>query len=129
MASSKTTRYPINGTRDFTAIIQIIGDTSSDFTNTVIIDVADLTGTPTNFKIKSVNYIMTGFSGVLRWDASTPTQAMALSQYDNFSDPFGDSGIPIDNDAGTGVTGKLTLTTSGLTANMWGTIIIKGYHS
>lgn len=129
MASSVATRYPINGSRDFTAIVQIVGDTTSDFTNTVIIDPANLTGTPSTFKIKSVNYILTGFTAVLRWDATTPTQALALSQYDNFTDPFTDSGVPIDNDAGTGITGKLTITTSGLSANMWGTIIIKGYHS
>lgn len=128
MASSISTRYPINGSRDFVAIIQITGDTSSELSASVAIDPASLTGVPSEFKIKSVNYMLTGFNAVLKWDATSPTQALALSQNNNFIDAFCDSGVPIDNDAGSGVTGKLTVTTSGLTASMWGTIIIKGYH-
>jgi hypothetical protein len=129
MAATITTRYPINGSRDFVAIVQIVGDAAGDVTNSLIIDVASLTGVPKNFKIKSINYNLVGFAAVLNWDATTPTQAIALPQYDNFTNLHDDSGINLDNDGGAGVTGKLMVSTSGLAAKTWGTIIIKGVHN
>ena len=129
MAATITTRYPINGSRDFVAIVQIIGDAAGDVTNSLIIDVASLAGVPKNFKIKSINYNLVGFAAVLNWDATAPTQAIALPQYDNFTNFHDDSGINLDNDGGAGVTGKLMVSTSGLAAKTWGTIIIKGVHN
>lgn len=128
MAATITTRYPVNGSRDFIAIIQIIGDAAGDVTGSTVIDVASLTGKPSKFKIKSINYNLVGFAAVLNWDATSPVQAVALPQYDNFTDFFNDSGIPLDNNGGSGVTGKLLISTSGLAAKTWGTIIIKGIH-
>ncbi len=127
MANTITTIFSLNGSRNFLARIEITGDGSGDETGTVVLDPANMTGVPTTFKIKSINANLDGFSGSLKWDATAPTLALALPTYDTEMDFF-ESGAPLTNDAGAGITGKLTLTTQGLTATGTGTIVINGYH-
>jgi hypothetical protein len=137
MAATLLTTFPINGTRNFVARIDITGDSAGDVTATPIIDPlaaisgvqasVGLTGLPTNLKIKSINYNLAGFKAALLWDADTDVLACALSEYDGEIDFF-EMGAPLLNNAGTGKTGKLLLSTSGIAAGDYGTIIIKGYH-
>ena len=127
MANVISTTYAINGSRNFRARIEITGDGSGDESNTVVIDVANLTGTPSKFKIKSVNWDLHGFGGALKWAANTPILALALPTYGDEMDFF-ESGAPLINNAGAGITGNLTLDTFGLDATGRGTIIINGYH-
>lgn len=127
MANTITTTYKINGSRNFVALIEVQGDGSGDESGTVIIDPASLTGTPSKFKIKKVNWDLDGFSAALFWEASTPTLALGMPTYGDEMDFF-EMGAPLTNNAGAGVTGKLTITTKGLTASGAGTIIINGYH-
>ena len=139
MAATILTTIAIDGSRDFVARIDITGDAAGDVSATPIIDPqaaiasvqasVGLKGLPTDFKIKSVDWEFTGFTGALLWDATTDVLAVALPQYDGRMDFVDGSGIPLVNNAGTGKTGKLLLSTSGLAANKWGTIIIKGYHN
>lgn len=137
MAATLLTTFPIDGSRNFVARIDITGDAAGDVTATPVLDPkaaiasvqasAGLTGLPTNLKIKSINYNLSGFKAALLWDADTDVVACALSEYDGEIDFFG-MGAPLQNNAGTGKTGKILLSTSGLAAGDYGTIIINGYH-
>ena len=127
MANSITTTYPINGSRIFVARIDIICDTAAEFASADVIDVANLTGLPAKFKIKSITWQLTDFYAKLMWDATADVQAVALNQYEGEIDFF-ETGAPLLNNAGAGVTGKLQLITKGVTTTSAGTIIINGYH-
>ena len=126
-ASTVATKYLINGSRDFVIKIDIVGG-DAEFTAEKIIDVADLTGTPTVFKIRNISWQFAEFTATLLWDATTDKQAFVLNQYEGDIDFFESTGVPIVNDAGTGVSGNLLMTTKGLAAGDTGTIIIRGYH-
>ena len=128
MAATITTTFQVNGSRKFAAVIQITGDSAGDVTASDVIDVASLAdgvnGAPTEFKIEQVDWEFTGFTGALLWDATADVLAVALPQYDgsiSFSPP-------LKNNAGSGKTGKLQLTTDGLGTAKWGTIRIQGRH-
>jgi hypothetical protein len=127
MANSITTTYPLNGTRNFVARVDIVCDTAAEFTAADIIDVANLTGTPATFKIKSIEWQFSNFYAKLLWDATADVQAVALNQYEGDIDFF-KQGAPLINNAGAGVTGKLQITTTGVATTSSGTIFIKGYH-
>ena len=127
MANIISVTYPVNGSRNFVAVIQIRGDGSGDEANTVIVPVSALTGTPATFKIKEINWDLDGFSAALYWDATSPTLAASLPTYGDEMD-FYSMGAPLINGAGAGVTGNLTIETIGLGVKGHGTIIIKGYH-
>lgn len=126
-ASTVSTRYLINGSRDFVIKVDVVGG-DAEFTAEKIIDVADLTGAPTKFKIRNISWQFAEFTATLLWDATTDKQAFVLNQYEGDIDFFESTGVPIVNDAGTGVSGNLLMTTKGLAAGDTGTIIIRGYH-
>lgn len=127
MANTQTTTFPINESYYFTAKVKIVGDGSGEITAGVIIDPANLTGVPAKFDIEAIDFELNGFTANLFWDASTPVLACALPNYDGFIN-FKQSGQALHNDAGAGITGKLTITTKGLLTGYAGTILIKGYH-
>lgn len=129
MASSVATKYFLNGSRDFVIKIDITGDTDSELSKTKIIDVADLTGLPSKFKIRNIAWQFSEFSATLYWDATTDVQAFSLNQYEGDTDFYESCGAPLVNNAGTGVTGNLLISTNGLGANDTGSIIIRGYHA
>ena len=128
MAATVSTTYRINGSRNFVAVIQIAGDAAGDITGTTVIDPASLTGTPSTFKIKKINWDANGCTGSLYWDATTPVLACALPQYGDEMD-FYEDGAPLVNNAGAGKTGKLTINTSGVAPGSTMTITINGYHA
>ena len=138
MATIITTTFSVNGSRNFVAIIQIDGTTAAgEVSAAAVIDPkaaigsvqasVGMAGLPDKFKIKGIDWSLTGFAAELLWDATTPVLAAALAQYGNTLEFF-DDGAPLVNNAGTGVTGKMLLTTKGLAAGMWGQIVISGYH-
>lgn len=128
MGNTISTSYQINGSRFFTAKVSITGDGSGEATAVDIIDVANLTGLPTKFKIRNIAWQFNEFNAKLYWDASSDVLALALNQYEGDIDFFEKTGAPLINDAGSGVTGKLQLTTVGLGSGDAGTIFIRGYH-
>lgn len=127
MANTVTTTYRVNGSRNFTAVIQITGDGSGDESGTAVITAAALTGAPSKFKISKVNWDLDGFSAELFWDATTPVLALGMPTYGDEMD-FYEMGAPLVNNAGAGITGNLTLYTQGLGATGRGTIVITGYQ-
>lgn len=127
MGNTITTIYRMNGSRNFLAVIQITGDGTGNETDTTVIDPAALTGAPSTFKIKSINWSLNDFSAALKWEATAPVLAASLSQYSDDIEFFA-TGAPLVNNAGAGITGHLTLDTFGMTAASRGTIVINGYH-
>ena len=128
MAAIVKTTFQLNGSFKFIAVVQITGDAAGDISQVDAVQVSALTagigGVPTEFKIDSVDWEFTGFTGSLNWHGDVDTLALALPQYDG-SIQFTQ---PLNNDAGAGKDGDLHLTTNGLGAGMTGTIIIKGRH-
>lgn len=115
-----TTTLKINGSRNFVAIVDITGDGTGQESNTVVLALANLTGTPTAVKVKSVNWDLTDFSAALK-GATSPTQGLALPVYGDEMDFFA-MGAPRL------FTGDIQLDTFGLTNASRGTIVINGYH-
>ena len=128
MANAITTTYQLNGSKLFTAKIDIVGDASGEETAAELIDVADLTGVPGTFKIRAIQWALEGFSAELLWDATTDVHAFSLpSGSDGLR--FSDTGAHLVNTKASGYTGKLMMKTNGLaTALSRGTIIIEGQH-
>ena len=137
MSATIITTFRANESNRFIAHIQITGDVAGDLTNQAIIDskaiiagiqaAAGMTGQPTLWKINKINWDFTLFTATLIWDGAAPQQACALPQYDGsiyFTDELG---APLVNGATT-PTGKLLLTTKGLTTGYTGTIVIQGRH-
>jgi len=126
MANTITTTYQINGSRIFSAKVDISGDGSGEAAAVDIITPAGLTGTPSKFKITEIQWSLPGFVAELVWDATSDVLAIALDG--NGGIKFSETGQHLINNAGAGVTGKLQLTTIGLVAGEKGTIFIKGIH-
>lgn len=129
MASSVATTYLLNGSRDFVIKIDITGDTDSELAKEKIIDVADLTGLPSKFKIRNISWQFAEFTATLYWDATTDVQAFVLNQYEGDIDFYESCNVPLVNNAGAGITGNLLVSTKGLSTNGTGSIIIRGYHA
>ena len=128
MANTITTTYKINGSRYFTAEIDIIGDGSGEATNVTLIDPASLTGTPADFTIRAIQWGTDGsFNAQFLWDATTKEHAFEISLAAG-GIRFSDTGAHLKNNSGAGKTGKLLLTTVGLNATSRGTIVIEGHH-
>jgi hypothetical protein len=129
MSNAIDTTYQVNGSRVFTAKIDIVGDASGEETVAELIDVADLTGVPETFKIRAIQWAFEGFSAKLNWEATTDIHAFSLPAGSD-GIRFADTGAHLVNPETTGFTGKLLMATTGLaSAGSRGTIIIEGQHS
>ena len=128
MANTCVTTYQLNGSRIFAAKIVIEADTNAEIAATDTIIPADLTGLVAGdkFKITEIQWSLPGFTVNLLWDATADVLAASLDG--NGGIRFSDTGAPLLNDAGDGVTGKLQLSTVGLLAGAKGVIFIKGIH-
>ena len=114
MANSLTTQIIVNGARN--AVVRVVGiiDTS-DIAATTIVDPASYVPVPTEFRVDRVQYqVEDGISVRLDWDAST----------DVYLGTFVDAGDAdyrrfggITNNASTGKTGKIELSTEGWAAS------------
>jgi len=125
MANTVTIRKLLDGSKVSTIQIDIIGDASGEETDTVIIDASDLSGAPTDYKIRAIQWALIGMSAELNWDATANVHAFSLpAGSDGLR--FSDTGTHLQNNAGAGKTGDLLITTAGLAdAGSNGTIIIE----
>jgi hypothetical protein len=127
MANLITQRTLLDGSRLSTVQIDITGDGTGEETATQIIDASALNGAPATFKIRAIQWALVGFSVQLLWDATTNVHAFTLpAGSDGLR--FSDTGAHIINNAGTGITGDLLMTTTGLAAGSNGTIIFEIQH-
>jgi hypothetical protein len=127
MANLVTQRTLLDGSRLSTVQIDITGDGSGEETATQIIDASALEGAPATFKIRAIQWSLSGASVQLLWDATTNVHAFTLpAGSDGLR--FSDTGAHLNNNAGTGITGDLLMTTTGLVAGSNGTIIFELQH-
>ena len=113
MANVVNTQILVDGPRN--TVIKVTGvlDTAN-LTNVVIVDPALLSPVPTQLRIDQVEFAISDPLGVLlRWDAATPVDALPLSGWGKL--PFRQFG-GLQNNAGVGKNGKITLSTVGWTA-------------
>lgn len=128
MANTVTLRKALDSSRYFSTTIDIVGDGSGEESDTLVIDSSALFGGPSDFKIRAIQWSLDGFSAELLWDATTNVHAFTLpSGSDGIR--FADTGAHLLNNAGTGKTGDLLITTIGLADGLSGTIIIEGQHT
>lgn len=86
------------------------------------VDVSALNGAPSRVTIKKIHYSVAGMVARLLWDATTDVTIVDL-QGDGCLDASAFGGLY--NNAGTGVTGDILLTTAGHTLNDSYSIIIE----
>jgi hypothetical protein len=110
MANALATQILVDGARN--AVVKITGvvDTA-DITATDVVDPASFTPTPTRLRIDKITYSVEGGLAVrLWWDASSDVLIASLT--DSSEIGARDYGGLINN-AGSGITGKIQLTTEG----------------
>lgn len=128
MANTVAKQTLIDGSRNLVVKIYLESDgASGELSDTVLIDASTYSPAFTDAKLVSVHANLSGFTAKLEWDATTDTPLISLPDYEvHYSGNevgVGVNGIP--NDAGTGVTGDILITTSGFTAaGDRGTIVI-----
>ena len=115
MAAAATQQIIANGPRNLVLKYTIAG-TTGDLTASKLVDISALdSGLGVNgLTLMSAQWGLTGFSAKLAWDATTDVDLIEIpagSDSQDFS-KFGG----IKNNAGTGVTGDIMLTTTGYTA-------------
>lgn len=120
MANTITEQVLVDNSEVAIVHVFISGEAAgTDETNKVIIDSTDANkytgGVWSTGRIMEVSGVLTGFDGVLLWDATTPVPVIKLNNDNAFHFCFEEYG-GIKNNAGTGITGKILLTTNGLTA-------------
>jgi hypothetical protein len=86
------------------------------------VDVSALNGAPSRVKIEKIRYSVAGMVVRLLWDATTDVTIVDL-QGDGCLDCTGFGGLP--NNAGTGITGDIMLTTVGHTSGDSYTLILE----
>lgn len=120
-----TTSQLYDGARNINLKYTIYSDGTGQ-TGTVILNVSALTPNPgVHMKIRRIRYSIEGMYVRLQWDATTPIDIAVLGGGTNildFSDEYA-GGFP--NNAGTGVTGNVLLTTTGQLAGSNATINIE----
>lgn len=114
MANVLSTQILVDGARN--AVVKITGQIdASDIAKTTIVDPADFTPLPTNFRIDRIVYsVEQGIAVLLWWDASTDVLIVSLTQSE--TQKYAKIG-GLQNNAGAGVTGKIQLSTVGWAAS------------
>jgi len=126
MANALSTQTLEDGDRNVVAKVTAVADTS-DFASTTVLDPALLNATrpPTNqLAVDEIQYsIEDGWQVELYWDATTPVLMTSLSGRGMF--PVGPNYGGLQNNAGTGKTGKIKFLTIGYTSGtMVATLIL-----
>jgi hypothetical protein len=111
MANAIAKQLVLNGTRNYIVRVTITGDGSGEETATRLNVTSGDLGTAC--KLMAVQASFTGFSGTLLWDASTDVKATQIVAEKDVHLKWWKSGGLVNN-AGTGVTGDILITTVGL---------------
>lgn len=125
MANAITSQTITDGDRNTVLKIYISGDGTGEETDTVVFDASAVVPSADSCSIMNVEGYLVGFSALLEFDATTDVPAINLPGDDQFCFELDRrySGIP--NNAGTGKTGDITMTTTGLGAGDIGWFVIE----
>ena len=95
----------------------IKGDGASvDLNQELLFDASTFLTASLHNKIMEIDYCLNGFSATLYWDAASPLQALSLAEsYPHHMDYWDVGGLV--NNGGTGQTGDIKISTSGLSAS------------
>jgi hypothetical protein len=123
MPNSIATQVLEDGRRNTVIKWTIVGDGSGDETATVIFDASAYKTASTANKLWEIEFSTVGASAILYWDATTDIPLLSIPANHSEKMCFGAFGGIINN-AGTGITGDIVITTSGLGSNDHMTIIM-----
>ena len=115
MANTFATQVIQDGPISVTIKFTINGDGSGDETDKVIFDASAYSPATTDVSLMEIEYALNGFDATLNWDATTNVHLIDLvSDVAEKHDFHREGGLV--NNAGTGKTGDILMTTSGLGA-------------
>lgn len=121
MADTVSSQTIVDGSKYVVMKFTSVSDGTGESAVTKV-DVSALTPAATTVTIEQIWYTVTGMVATLLWDATTDVRILDLSGYGEMCfDNFG--GLP--NNAGTGITGDILLTTTGHSSGDSYSIIIK----
>ena len=87
---------------------------SGELSDEVLLDASALAGAKNITQIFEVKGALVGFSAILEFDATADVPFITLPADEDFCFDF--NANPIPNNAGSGITGDVTITTNGFTA-------------
>lgn len=115
MANTITKQTLNDGERNLVVKVTIAGEGSgSDEASTVLIDSSTFSGAPTNLRLDRIEANLIGFSATLEWDADANVDMIHIPADEPFREDYRAFG-GLQNAGGTGVTGDINITTTGLT--------------
>ncbi len=119
MAHAVVTQVLLGNKTNVIVKVTIKGDgASGELSDQVIFDASAYAPLAVSNKIYAIEYCLNGFTGELQWDATTDVVSMALAKDHPYFQSYEWNGGLINN-AGTGVTGDILLTTDGLSAQTY----------
>ena len=124
MPNAITSQTFVDGNRVTEVKYNIVGDGSGEETKTVLYDASTFTAQAIDNAVTSIEYCLVGFSAQLYWDASTDVPLLSLAEGSESREHFNYVGS-IANNSGTGKTGDILISTSGLGSGDHGFIILR----
>lgn len=121
MADAVSSQTIIDGARNAVMKFTNLSDGTGE-SAVLKVDVSALSGAPSEVTIQRIHYCVNGMVATLLWDATTDVRIVELAG-DGTLDFTSFGGLP--NNAGTGVTGDILLTTTGHTAGDSYSIILE----
>lgn len=104
-----------DGPRNLVQLINIVGDGSGEENGTVLVDRSAFAPTDgTELVVEKIEGLLTGFTAVLRFDATTDLIFVRLPDGDWFCHDWERIGGISSNKAGTGANGDIQIVTSSL---------------
>lgn len=123
MPNTITTQVLVDGDRVTRIKYFITGDGSGEETNTVLYDASTSANQSTNNALRGITYQLNGFSARLDWDATANVKLITLDSDLQEVVDYSEFGGIINN-ATTGRTGDILITTTGLGAADEGYIVL-----
>jgi hypothetical protein len=116
MANTVTKQKIADNERNAIVHVWLASDgAAGELTDEVVVDVSDLSGSPSSVEVVRMESTLTGFSATLEWDATTDVPFLQIPADTLVQSDWRDFG-GLQNNAGAGVTGDIVLTTAGFSA-------------
>lgn len=116
MANTVNIKKLLDGRRN--AVIKVFlgsDGAAGELADQVAVDVSTLLGAPAKVHLTKLQFALRGFDALLEWEATADVPILTLTPELGGELCFEDFG-GLSNDAGAGVTGDISITTTGFTA-------------
>lgn len=116
MANTVNVQTLVDGERNAVLKVYLESDgVTGELSDQVVVDVSALSGAPSTVRLDRVEAELEGFTAALEWDATTDVPILNVTDNGKACWDFcAVGGLP--NDAGAGVTGDITISTTGFAA-------------